>query len=122
MLTWDEFEEPRSGPLAHYQIIRRNGAVVPFEPSKISSALMKALFAVHGTCTFIGGPAFLRCHLPSSLLSGTAIYRRWMLATASSTKQHLFALSKLVGATIKLQPGKANGFFSASKANLRNAP
>ena len=32
-----------------YQIIRRNGAVVSFEPSKIAVALMKAFLAVHGT-------------------------------------------------------------------------
>ena len=32
-----------------YQIIRRNGAVVPFEPSKIAVAMMKAFLAVHGT-------------------------------------------------------------------------
>ncbi len=36
-------------PLAHYQIIRRNGAVVPFEPNKIAVAMMKAFLAVHGT-------------------------------------------------------------------------
>src|SRR5574343_829220 len=35
--------------LASYQIIRRNGAVVPFEPNKIAVALMKAFLAVHGT-------------------------------------------------------------------------
>ena len=35
--------------LTHYQIIRRNGAVVPFEPHKIAIALMKAFLAVHGT-------------------------------------------------------------------------
>jgi len=34
---------------AQYQIIRRNGAVVPFEPSKIAIAMMKAFLAVHGT-------------------------------------------------------------------------
>ncbi|MBL8341792.1 MAG: ribonucleoside-diphosphate reductase subunit alpha, partial [Rubrivivax sp.] len=34
---------------AGYQIIRRNGAVVGFEPSKIAIALMKAFLAVHGT-------------------------------------------------------------------------
>jgi ribonucleoside-diphosphate reductase alpha chain len=34
---------------AGYQIIRRNGAVVAFEPSKIAVALMKAFLAVHGT-------------------------------------------------------------------------
>jgi ribonucleoside-diphosphate reductase alpha chain len=35
--------------LAHYQIIRRNGTVVPFEPNKIAIAMMKAFLAVHGT-------------------------------------------------------------------------
>ncbi len=38
-----------SNPLANYQIIRRNGAVVPFEPNKIAVAMMKAFLAVHGT-------------------------------------------------------------------------
>ena len=32
-----------------YQIIRRNGAVVSFEPNKVAVALMKAFLAVHGT-------------------------------------------------------------------------
>ncbi|MBL8339110.1 MAG: ribonucleoside-diphosphate reductase subunit alpha [Rhodoferax sp.] len=36
-------------PLNQYQIIRRNGAVVPFEPNKIAVAMMKAFLAVHGT-------------------------------------------------------------------------
>jgi ribonucleoside-diphosphate reductase alpha chain len=40
---------PSLQALAHYQIIRRNGAVVPFEPTKIAVALMKAFLAVHGT-------------------------------------------------------------------------
>ncbi|HVZ45560.1 MAG TPA: ribonucleoside-diphosphate reductase subunit alpha [Ramlibacter sp.] len=35
--------------LANYQIIRRNGSVVPFEPDKIAIAMMKAFLAVHGT-------------------------------------------------------------------------
>ena len=34
---------------AGYQIIRRNGAVVAFEPNKIAVAMMKAFLAVHGT-------------------------------------------------------------------------
>ncbi len=38
-----------ASPLAHYQIIRRNGSVVPFEPNKIAVAMMKAFLAVHGT-------------------------------------------------------------------------
>ena len=40
---------PARQPLAQYQIIRRNGAVVAFEPSKIAVAMMKAFLAVHGT-------------------------------------------------------------------------
>jgi len=37
------------GTLSQYQILRRNGAVVPFEPNKIAVAMMKAFLAVHGT-------------------------------------------------------------------------
>ncbi len=37
------------GAYTGYQIIRRNGAVVGFEPNKIAVALMKAFLAVHGT-------------------------------------------------------------------------
>ena len=45
----DTAGSPAGGALAHYQIIRRNGAVVPFEPNKIAIAMMKAFLAVHGT-------------------------------------------------------------------------
>ena len=38
-----------SQAIGNYQIIRRNGAVVPFEPNKIAVAMMKAFLAVHGT-------------------------------------------------------------------------
>ena len=38
-----------AGAYAQYQIIRRNGSVVSFEPNKIAVALMKAFLAVHGT-------------------------------------------------------------------------
>src|SRR3954469_17127961 len=45
---------PESGsagrsPYADYKIIRRNGAVVGFEPAKISVAMTKAFLAVNGT-------------------------------------------------------------------------
>jgi ribonucleoside-diphosphate reductase alpha chain len=47
-------QEPKAAAAAAsaylgYQIIRRNGAVVAFEPNKIAVALMKAFLAVHGT-------------------------------------------------------------------------
>ncbi|MGM9483746.1 ribonucleoside-diphosphate reductase subunit alpha [Roseateles sp. NT4] len=41
--------QPTLSTYQAYQIIRRNGAVVSFEPSKIAVALMKAFLAVHGT-------------------------------------------------------------------------
>ncbi|APW44071.1 ribonucleoside-diphosphate reductase subunit alpha [Rhodoferax saidenbachensis] len=44
-----DVDHSATSALAHYQIIRRNGAVVPFEPNKIAVALMKAFLAVHGT-------------------------------------------------------------------------
>jgi ribonucleoside-diphosphate reductase alpha chain len=40
---------PAASAYQGYQIIRRNGAVVAFEPNKIAVALMKAFLAVHGT-------------------------------------------------------------------------
>ena len=44
-----ETAAPRTTAYSAYQIIRRNGSVVSFEPSKIAVALMKAFLAVHGT-------------------------------------------------------------------------
>ena len=43
------FAAAQAHPMTHYQIIRRNGAVVSFEPNKIAVAMMKAFLAVHGT-------------------------------------------------------------------------
>lgn len=56
MLTWDEPTKSghpaRSSVFACYQIIRRNGAVVSFEPSKIALAMMKVFLAVRATSEF----------------------------------------------------------------------
>ena len=43
--------EPSAAPAAHseYKVIRRNGAVVGFEPSKIAVAMTKAFLAVNGS-------------------------------------------------------------------------
>src|SRR5882672_5966924 len=41
-------ESPRDPRYAEYKVIRRNGAVVGFEPSKISVAVTKAFLAVNG--------------------------------------------------------------------------
>jgi ribonucleoside-diphosphate reductase alpha chain len=47
--TTDAAQSALMSSLSQYQIIRRNGAVVPFEPAKIAVAMMKAFLAVHGT-------------------------------------------------------------------------
>src|SRR5665647_1671630 len=44
----DDVINPAANSLRQFQIIRRNGAVVPFEPRKITVAMMKAFLAVHG--------------------------------------------------------------------------
>jgi ribonucleoside-diphosphate reductase alpha chain len=48
-ISADGASSMEASSLNHYQIIRRNGAVVPFEPGKIAVAMMKAFLAVHGT-------------------------------------------------------------------------
>ncbi len=45
----DALGQASTSELSHYQVTRRNGAVVPFEPHKIAIAMMKAFLAVHGT-------------------------------------------------------------------------
>src|SRR5437868_11675158 len=40
---------PSRSPFADYKVIRRNGAVVGFEPAKVSVAMTKAFLAVNGS-------------------------------------------------------------------------
>src|ERR1700694_1055956 len=44
-----ESSTPERSPYSDYKIIRRNGAVVGFEPAKISVAMTKAFLAVNGS-------------------------------------------------------------------------
>ena len=46
----------RRSPYADYKIIRRNGAVVGFEPAKISVAMTKAYLAVGLSLIHISEP------------------------------------------------------------------
>ena len=54
---------PAASAYQGYQIIRRNGAVVVFEPNKIAVALMKAFLAVHGTQGAASASAVSYTHL-----------------------------------------------------------
>ena len=115
MLTWEGTEALGHGPLAHKKIIiRRNNAVVPFEPNKISTAMMKAFLAVRSTQG-----------------SNTVVAQPWQLSDlVRHWARHLSRLNRLIQPAfakplitiIKTLPVKLSGFFSSSKANLRNAP
>ena len=87
---------PASSAFAGYQIIRRNGAVVVFEPSKIAVALMKAFLAVHGTQGAASASvretvdALTEAVVRSLLRSrpgGGAFARRWNAATISPSQR-----------------------------------
>jgi hypothetical protein len=92
MLTWDKSNESNDGPLSHYQIIRSDCAVIPFDPSKTPAALvMQALGSMRG-------------------------------ANRKLASTNLIDLTKQGSLLTKSQTDKLNGFFSASKASLRNAP
>jgi hypothetical protein len=91
MLTWEEIEIQRRDAFAHYQIIRRKGAVVSFEAGKSTLAFLSAVF-------------FMEKLTNSTVaLNDLRSFARQRLGMVNLTQ-------------------KSSGFFSASKANLRNAP
>lgn len=141
MLTWSETgvptapSMPSGDVLAHYQIIRRNGAVVPFEPNKIAIAMMKAFLAVHGTQGVDGLASKLRGQLralwPEFSELGIFWVERLSRARRFVTELGIRYLSHTLHALTRRSISKARasnavlevrGFFCAAKANLRNAP
>ena len=48
LVTGSSTATPEAGRAALYKVIRRNGSVVSFEPSKITVAMTKAYLAAHG--------------------------------------------------------------------------
>ena len=122
MLTWDELDKPSGGPLAHYQIIRRNGAVVPFEPNKIADAMMRAFLAVHGYTDRNAQRQLPAIGCSDSYPTCQVERRPDLVGMGGWIKQHLLSLFKTKDWTAKVCAAKSCGFFSASKANLRNAP
>lgn len=110
MLTWDDIDPADTHPLTRYQIIRRNGAVVPFEPSKIANVMMKAFLAVS-------------CHGAEGFLcSGLHAAGSWMVAFMSWHMHHLPMSPLLRSRVVNATRTRLNGFFWSGKANLRNAP
>lgn len=92
MLAWNESDGLNHSPFAHYQIMRRDGAVIPFEPSRISVVVViRALGLVFG-------------------------------GNRKPTSDSVGVMAEKGTLSTRTQTAKQSGFFSASKANLRNAP
>ncbi|RYE40363.1 MAG: hypothetical protein EOP24_41145 [Hyphomicrobiales bacterium] len=110
----------------HYQIIRRDGAVVPFEPRKISDAMVKAYLAAAG-CTIdpeTSSPT------PSRFLqvffSRVSLWRGHIKLQARQCKTAMSGqgarMQQRARDGLQLRVGSGLGFFSAVKPNLHNAP
>ena len=117
MLTWEDsvsgLPHPLDG-LAHYQIIRRHGAVLPFEPNKIAHAMMKSFMAVHGVLAF----AQRSC---SGWLHGL-----WRAIKPSRAKAHAVDRAVVLDRPLHVVPlqgqFRQQRFFGNSKSDMRNAP
>ena len=118
MLTWEETtgaDVPGTTlPYSHYQIIRRNGAVVPFEPEKIHLAVMKAFMAVHGGWTFA-----------QRICSGW-LHGFWRPLKPSRVSAHAGDRAACLSRPLHVAPLQAQSrslrFFGSSKHDMRNAP
>ena len=118
MLTWTESEISLNQmgamqTLDHYQIIRRNGAVVPFEPEKIAVAVMKTFLDVYGTT---------RNLLQKSIFALLGKLGSWVVTYSSLNKRAVLMGFRYKIKTAQIVLCKSNGFFSSVKTNLRNAP
>lgn len=115
-----------SETLAHYQILRRNGAVVPFESSKVAENTLKAFLAIHGTLNGRHRLVSRSSELISSAGESMLVWLYEIWPSAFHRKQvlpvHKSRSSQNVEAIEPFAAGKKLGFFSALKPNLRNAP
>ncbi len=117
MLTWDEIDSADTQPLAHYQIVRRNGAAVAFEPHKIAVAMRQAFLAVHGANAGHSGDVESCLYVCEMHQAGSR-----MVAFMSLHKHRLLMRPLLRSRAGSVVCTRLSGFFWSSKANLRNAP
>ena len=118
MLTWKETavceQSSKVQALANYQIIRRNGAVVPFEPNKIAHAMMKAFMAVHGVLAFA-----------QSICSGW-LHGLWRPLKPSKVSAHsgdlVAGMNKPLSVALQQPLAGQQRFFGSTKPDMRNAP
>lgn len=126
MLAWETDESMASGTLAHYQIIRRTGAVVPFEPSKIAEALFKLLVVMRESLAEVERRLDLCKERLLSFLRSISVLKCQIRWCGFDTNRVMLALAayiqRLVCTGMRKGVGVGRGFFSAAKPNLRNAP
>lgn len=126
MLVWESDQPGVSNVLIQYQIMRHHGAVVPLVPSNIPGAMIKAFMVAYGTLTdwerclsqfedlilpFFRRASIWKCQIQLLALD----FKRALLVQAT------YLLGR-VGAGTQAGAGVGQGFFSAAKPNLRNAP
>jgi len=104
MLTWDATD---GASFAHYQIIRRNPVVIPFEPDRVTAAMMRAFLRLRSPL----GQGFAR--LPrSAAVTGAPL----LSAPVAMRLRSRRIVCGAAPATL------VAGFFGVSKLNMRNAP
>ena len=115
-----------SKALAHYQILRRNGVVVPFESSTVAETTLMAFLAVHGTSNGRHRLVSRFSEMISSAGESTLVWLYEIWPSALHRKQdlpvHKSRASRNVDAIELSAAGKKMGFFLAVKPYLRNAP
>jgi hypothetical protein len=117
MLSWKDFSVFESGSghcLAHYEILRRHGAVVPFEPNKIAHAMMKGFMAVQCVLAFA-----------QRVCSGW-VHGLWRALKPSKINKHVCDRATRLdrpnhSLTLQAQSWQ-QGFFGSTKPDMHNAP
>lgn len=118
MLTWNvpsgESPSTPSVVLDHYEIIRRQGEVVPHEASRISQAMLKAFVAVHATTGWAG-------HVCVAWLKSLwrAIRPTEISAPTMTQPTELSRPRYKSSPCCRVMPHR---FFGSSKPDMRNAP
>lgn len=110
----------------HYQIIRRDGAVVPFETRKISDAMMKAFLAVRGSAVDLKTLPLALSGALRALFSRMSLWQGHIKLQARQYKTAMSGqgarMQQRARDGLQLRVGSGLGFFSAVKPNLHNAP
>ena len=96
-----ESNAPARGVYADYKVIRRNGAVVGFEPAKVSVAMTKAFLAVNG----------------SQAAQSKALLEANLLRTGDAREIQLIekvSIIAVIGSYMRGYPGTAGRVFTAA--------